>query len=91
MHVYYSTYNIINSRVHGITLRSGVQLPKIQMKKFEEEETLGEGVVGEEENRKVVDQPEKPLDPESHTKRAPTPVKAYIPPIPYLQRVRSIS
>ncbi|XP_022874210.1 uncharacterized protein LOC111393039 [Olea europaea var. sylvestris] len=75
-------------QVQAITTRSGVQLPEIHVKRPERKE---KEIMGEEAGKEV--EFEQPTDKENERKetpivRAPSPVKAYVPPIPFPQRLQ---
>ncbi|XP_022884032.1 uncharacterized protein LOC111400812 [Olea europaea var. sylvestris] len=75
-------------QVQAITTRSGVQLPEIHVKRPERKE---KEKMGEEAGKEI--EFEQPTDKENERKetpavRAPSPVKAYVPPIPFPQRLQ---
>ncbi|KAL2542418.1 Uncharacterized protein Adt_03396 [Abeliophyllum distichum] len=75
-------------KVQAITTRSGVQLPEIHVKRPEKKDTQtlvdDEGV----EKQSVQSQERDPKDSaESSKAKTQVPVKAYVPPIPFPQRL----
>ncbi|XP_022868132.1 uncharacterized protein LOC111387776 [Olea europaea var. sylvestris] len=75
-------------QVQAITTRSGVQLPEIHVKRPERKE---KEIMGKEAGKGV--EFEQPTDKENERKetpavRAPSPVKAYVPPISFPQRLQ---
>ncbi|KAL2461691.1 reverse transcriptase [Abeliophyllum distichum] len=75
-------------QVQAITTRSGVQLPEIHVKRLEKKDTQildDEGV----EKQSVQPHKEDPKDSaESSRAQTQVPVKAYVPPIPFPQRLQ---
>ncbi|XP_022856211.1 uncharacterized protein LOC111377359 [Olea europaea var. sylvestris] len=85
-----SSNTMVNPKeqVQAITTRSGVQLPEIHVKRPERKEME---IMGEEAGKEV--EFEQPTDKENERKetpaeRAPSPVKAYVQPIPFPQRLQ---
>ncbi|XP_022899426.1 uncharacterized protein LOC111412740 [Olea europaea var. sylvestris] len=75
-------------QVQAITTRSWVQLPEIHVKRLERQE---KEIMGEEAGKEV--EFEQPTDKENERKetptvRVPSPLKAYVPPIPFPQRLQ---
>ncbi|XP_022859966.1 uncharacterized protein LOC111380597, partial [Olea europaea var. sylvestris] len=75
-------------QVQAITTKSGVQLPEIHVKRPERKE---KEKMGEEAGKEI--EFEQPTDKENERKekpavRAPSPVKAYVPPILFPQRLQ---
>ncbi|XP_022841845.1 uncharacterized protein LOC111365521 [Olea europaea var. sylvestris] len=81
---------MVNSKkqVQAITTRSGVQLPEIHVKRPDrkDNEVMDEEVGIEAESEQPTNEEDKRK--ETPTVRAPSPVKAYVPPIPFPQRLQ---
>lgn len=74
--------------MQAIMTRCGVQLPKIHVKRPDRREKKAEveGVLEKEKSATHENKNEEKEEPT--TVRAPSPIKAYVPPIPFPQRLR---
>jgi hypothetical protein len=78
----------IEENLHAITTRSGVQVPEITVKQPERKEDwegVDETIMEEKSTPTSIENKEST---EALTTNAPSPVKAYVPPIPFPQRLK---
>ncbi|XP_022864447.1 uncharacterized protein LOC111384405 [Olea europaea var. sylvestris] len=73
----------LKEQVQVIATRSGVQLPEIRVKRLDRKD---KEVMGKEAGTKV--ESEQPTNEEDKRKEIPSLVKAYVPPIPFPQRLQ---
>ena len=80
----------VNPREHvnAITTRSGVQLSEVTVEDYEKHRNQRKNVVEEQNNEKEHGSTSETQEKTEEEVRVRPPVKAYVPPVPYPQRLR---